>query len=354
MYVWEIAPVRIKTLKYFEYQNNYKVFRKVPLYMYGKIMGTGRCVPDKVVDNDYLSTIVDTSDEWISSRTGIRERRIATTESTVSMAAEAARNALLSAGIRVEEVDMILAATASPDNFIPGTACEVQAALGSEFCHAVCMDINAACSGFIYSLSVANAFIQSGQYRNILVIGVETLSKIVDWSDRSTCVLFGDGAGAVVIGASEHGLFRQLLHTNGSMGHVLSCHNRDNDNPVTRHENTNGYVQMDGQEVFKFAVKQVPECIRELLMQNNVEKDEIKYYLLHQANIKIIKSVARRLGQDMEKFPVNLEKYGNTSAASIPILLDECNRLGMLKKGDKLVLSGFGGGLTWGAVLLEW
>ncbi len=317
-------------------------------------MGTGRCVPDKVVDNDYLSTVMDTSDEWISSRTGIRERRIATTESTVSMAAGAAKNALLSAGIHAEDVDMILVATTSPDNFVPGTACEVQAALDSELCHAVCMDINAACSGFIYALSVANAFIQSGQYRNILVIGVETLSKIVDWGDRSTCVLFGDGAGAVVLGASEQGLFRQLLHTDGSMGHVLFCHNRDNDNLIVKKENTVSYVKMDGQEVFKFAVKRVPECISELLMQNNVEKDEIKYYLLHQANVKIIKSVAKRLGQDMEKFPVNLDKYGNTSAASIPILLDECNRFGMLKKGDKLVLSGFGGGLTWGAVLLEW
>ena len=339
--------------------------------MHGKIMGTGRCVPDKVVDNDYLSTVMDTSDEWISSRTGIRERRIATTESTVSMAAGAARNALLSAGMGIKDVDMILAATASPDNFVPGTACEVQAILNKEAeeairsnpercsdtyepCHTVCMDINAACSGFIYALSVANAFIQCGQYRNVLVIGVETLSKIVDWSDRSTCVLFGDGAGAAVIGASDNGIFRQLLHADGSMGHVLSCHCRDNNNPVVRNENKTGYVQMDGQEVFKFAVKRVPECISELLEQNHIEKKDIKYYLLHQANVKIIKSVAKRLGEEMEKFPVNLDKYGNTSAASIPILLDECNRSGMLKKGDKLVLSGFGGGLTWGAVLLEW
>ena len=265
---------------------------------------------------------------------------------------------------------MILVATASPDNFVPGTACEVQAILNKEAeevktdpenpsgtyeaCHAVCMDINAACSGFIYALSVANAFIQCGQYRNILVIGVETLSKIVDWSDRSTCVLFGDGAGAVVIGASEDGIFRHLLHTDGSMGHVLSCHCRDNNNPVVRNEVQTGYVQMDGQEVFKFAVKRVPECISELLEQNHIEKKDINYYLLHQANVKIIKSVAKRLGEEMEKFPVNLDKYGNTSAASIPILLDECNRSGMFKKGDKLVLSGFGGGLTWGAVLLEW
>lgn len=319
-------------------------------------MGTGSCVPDKVVDNNYLSTVMDTNDEWISSRTGIRERRIATTETTVSMAAEAARKAVQSAGMKTADMDMILVATTSPDNFVPGTACQVQTALNDETsqCRTICMDINAACSGFIYALSVANAFIQSGQYQNILVVGVETLSKIVDWSDRSTCVLFGDGAGAIVLGTSESGMYRQLLHTDGSMGHVLTCHNRENDNLVMKHKNTIGYVKMDGQEVFKFAVKRVPECINELLEQNHVEKEDVKYYILHQANIKIIKSVAKRLEQDMEKFPVNLERYGNTSAASIPILLDECNRSGMLQRGDKLVLSGFGGGLTWGAVLLEW
>lgn len=337
--------------------------------MFGKIIGTGSSVPNQIVDNDYLSTVMDTSDEWISSRTGIRERRIATVETTVSMAADAASKAIQSAGVLIGEIDMILVATTSPDNFVPGTACQVQAILNGklsddaqeesnpvtyEKCKAICMDINVACSGFIYALSVANAFIQSRLYRRILVIGVETLSKIVDWSDRSTSVLFGDGAGAVMLEASQNARFNQLLYSDGSMGHVLSCHNRGNDNLLVQKENLIDYIQMNGQEVFRFAVKKVPECINELLENNHVEKDDIQYYLLHQANIKIIKSVAKRLGQDLKKFPMNLERYGNTSAASIAILLDECNQKNMFKKGDKLVLSGFGGGLSWGAILLEW
>lgn len=318
-----------------------------------KIIGTGYCLPEYEADNDYLATLVDTSDEWIRERTGIRSRHLAREETTASMAAEAAKRALAGSGLPAEDVDLLIVATISGDMETPSVACRVQAELGAS--HAVAFDINAACSGFLYALHIADAFIKSGVYKNALLIGAETLSKLVDWSDRSTCVLFGDGAGAVVVQASEEaGLLGQSVGSNGGKWEVLSCVGRPNGNPLCQDTGAPGYMRMDGKEVFTFAVKTVPLCVEEALRNAGVEKDEVKYFLLHQANSRILQSVAKRVGQPMEKFPMNLDTCGNTSAASLPILLAQLDGGGKLHRGDKLVLSGFGAGLTWGACVLEW
>lgn len=318
-----------------------------------KIIGTGYCLPEYVADNDYLATLVDTSDEWIRERTGIRSRHLAKEETTTSMAAEAARKALENAGLSAEDIELLIVATISGDMETPSTACRVQAEIGAS--HAVAFDISAACSGFLYALHMADAFIKSGVYQNALLIGAETLSKLVDWTDRSTCVLFGDGAGAAVVQASEEaGVLGQSLGSNGSKWEVLSCMGRPNGNPLCQNTGGPGYMWMDGKEVFTFAVKTVPLCVEETLSRAGVEKDEVKYFLLHQANSRIIQSVAKRLKQPLEKFPMNLDTCGNTSAASIPILLAQMNQEGRLQRGDKLVLSGFGAGLTWGACVVEW
>jgi len=295
---------------------------------------------------------MDTSDEWISTRTGIRQRRLVKEETTAGMSIEAGRRALEAAGVTPKELDMIVVGTLTGDYLTPSTACEVQAALGAV--NAVAFDINAACSGFLFSLHTVNAYIHSGMCRTALVIGVETLSKIVDWSDRSTCVLFGDGAGAAVVRTDEKGLVAYDQGTDGEKGKYLSCLGRSNNNPLVHTEMALSYVKMDGQEVYKFAVTYVPNSIRKVLRETGLEPQEIKYYLLHQANLRIIQSVAKRLGVEEEKFPITLDRYGNISAASVPILLDEVNRKGLLSKGDKIIMSGFGGGLTWGTCLLEW
>lgn len=320
--------------------------------MTSKIIGTGSYVPARTVTNDELSTIVDTSDEWISSRTGIRERRIAEEEGTSSMAAQAAKRAIEDAGIKAEDVDIIILATSSPDNCFPSGACEVQAAVGAS--NAAAFDISAACSGFVFALSTAQAFIQAGIYRTGLVIGADCLSKLTDWNDRSTCVLFGDGAGAAVVQARETGVIGSIMCSDGVKGPVLSCVARTEGNFLNGKVPELGYMHMDGQEVFKFAVKKVPECISRILGQAGMEIGDVKYFVLHQANYRIFESIAKRLKQPMEKFPMNIGRYGNTSGASVPIMLDELNRGGKLQAGDKIILSGFGGGLTWGAVLLEW
>ncbi len=296
---------------------------------------------------------MDTSDEWIVDRTGIRTRRLAKEETTTSLALEAARGALKNAGMETEEVELLIVATITGDTETPSTACRVQAGLGAV--HAVAFDINAACSGFLYAVHIAEAFIRSGVYKNALLIGAETLSRIVDWTDRSTCVLFGDGAGAAVLQASEEGgVLAQSVGSNGEKWEVLSCGGRTNGNPLCQEEKSFGYLQMNGQEVFRFAVKTVPVCVEDTLRKAGVSADEVDYFILHQANQRIIQSVAKRLGQPEEKFPMNLSECGNTSAASLPILLAQLNEQGALKPGDKLVLSGFGAGLTWGACLLEW
>ena len=320
--------------------------------MTARIIGTGSALPNRVITNDDLAKIVDTSDEWISSRTGIRSRHISDAEETAAvLAARAGQKAIENSGIQKDEVEMILVATCSAEDYFPNLGCQVQNMLGME--HTVGMDLNAACSGFLFSLNTAFAYIKAGIYKTILVIGTETLSKIVNWKDRSTCVLFGDGAGACVIRAEETGVLDFVQHSDGSMGHVLTAKASSTETPV-QPETGADPIYMDGQAVFKFAVKKVQECIEEILERNHLDKEEVSCFILHQANKRIIQSVAKRLKLSEEKFPVNLEGHGNTSAASIPLLLDDLNREGRLHKGDKLILSGFGAGLTWGATLLEW
>ena len=282
-------------------------------------------------------------------------------ETTASMAAEAGRRALQDAGIGAEEVDLLIVGTITGDYVTPSTSCEVQEILGAV--NAVAFDINAACAGFMFALHTAHAYLQSGIYKTALVLGAETLSKIMDWKDRSTCVLFGDGAGAAVVRAFEKGQAEDKAAggilafeqgSDGRKGKVLSCLGRRNNNPLIENPFIPSYVSMNGQEVYKFAVNTVPASIQKVLELAGLETGDIKYFVLHQANIRILQAVAKRLKADMEKFPVSLDHCGNISAASVPILLDEMNRKGMLEKGDKIVMSGFGGGLTWASAVLEW
>ncbi len=321
--------------------------------MNAHIIGTGSFLPEKIVTNFDLAERVETNDEWIVSRTGIRQRHIAVEESTAEMAAEAARRALSDADMGAEELEMILLATVSPDHIVPSAACEVQAMLGAK--NAVAIELNAACSGFVFALNTAQAYVRAGIYTKILVIGVETLSKLVDWSDRSTCILFGDGAGAAVVtAAQEAGILDFIQFSDGEKGEALLCDAKPLCNLFTSREQGQKFVKMDGQEVFKFAVRRVSESIDQLFARNHLEAGQIDCYILHQANARIIQSVARHLKEDIAKFPMNVERCGNTSGASVPILLDELNRAGRLKQGDKVIMSGFGGGLTWGSIYMIW
>lgn len=317
-----------------------------------RIIGTGSYLPETVVTNDFLATIMDTSDEWIRTRTGIRERRLVKEETTTSMCVEAAKRALEDAEMEPEELELILVATITGDYLTPSTACEVQSFIGAN--HAVAFDLNAACSGFLFALHTAHAYLQAGIYKNALILGAETLSKIMDWTDRSTCVLFGDGAGAAVVRREDTGMLAFEQVSDGANGMVLNCRARGNNNPLLANPKPLDYVSMDGQAVYKFAVITVPRSIQKVLGEAKLKPEDVKYYVLHQANIRIIQSVAKRLKITEEKFPISLDHCGNISAASVPILLDEMNRKGMLLRGDKIVLSGFGGGLTWGTALLEW
>lgn len=325
--------------------------------MVGVIRGTGSCVPQRVLDNNDLAEFMDTNDEWIRERTGIARRHVVEGETTVSMAAEAAGRALENAGITASEIDLILVSTLSSNVVTPSTACEVQRIIGAD--NAVCFDLNAACTGFLFALNTAQAYIHAGMARNVLLIGAESLSKLVDWSDRGTAILFGDGAGAAVITGQEGELPRMVMHSDGKKGEVLTCDSKFPGDNVLQTENPSTdpkkyYIQMNGQEVFKFAVRQVPHCIGELLEQCGRTPEDIDYYILHQANQRIVEGIAKRLKTDISRFPINLMEYGNTSSASIPILLDELNRKGALKKGMRLVLAGFGAGLSWGATYVEW
>lgn len=318
--------------------------------MTGVICGTGACVPERILDNSEIAEFVDTSDQWIRERTGVEQRRIAREETTVSMAAEAGRQAVEEAGISPEDIDMIITATATPDQIFPCTACEVQKELGAV--RAVCFDMNAACSGFLFAYQTAQAYIASGICRNILITGSERLSGIVDWKDRGTCILFGDGAGAALIRAKEGKQYLPFACSDGTGGSALTCPGyagkQDGDQKVISH------ISMDGREVFQFAVRRVPEAVREVLKKNDLKTEDIDWFVLHQANQRIVEAAAKRLKTEIKKFPMNLQKYGNTSSASIPILLNELNRSGKLKKGQKLILAGFGAGLSWGASVLEW
>lgn len=317
-----------------------------------RIIGTGSCLPETIVTNDDLSKIMDTSDEWISSRTGIRERRLAKEETTASMSIKAARRALEDAKVSAQDIDLIIVGTITGDYVTPSTACEVQAALGAD--KAVAFDVNAACSGFMFALHTADAYFKAGIYKTALILGAETLSKIMDWNDRSTCVLFGDGAGAAVLRAEETGLLAYDQGSDGAKGMVLACKNRLNNNPLVQNSMDLQYTYMDGQEVYKFAVTTVPASINKVLNEAGLSVEDIDYFALHQANIRIIQSVSKRLKVSEDKFPISLDHCGNISAASVPILLDEINKKGMLKPGMKIVLSGFGAGLTWGSAVIEW
>lgn len=317
-----------------------------------RIIGTGSYAPDTIVTNQDLTEFLDTSDEWIRDRTGIGQRHVSSELGTAGLATKAALGALEDAGIPAEELDIIILATSSNDKSFPGGASDIQAELGAV--NAVAFDITAACSGFIFALHIVHGFFKSGIYKTGLVIGAETLSKVVDWTDRGTCVLFGDGAGAAVVRAEDQGLLHMVMGTDGTKGWTLECQARSLGNCLTKKVPEMGFMKMDGQEVFKFAVKKVPAIVKQVLEEHGTSQEEIKFFILHQANVRIIESVSRRLKIPMEKIPMNISQYGNTSAASIPILLDELNRAGKLEKGDKLVLAGFGAGLTWGATLLEW
>ncbi|MDE7187668.1 MAG: ketoacyl-ACP synthase III [Lachnospiraceae bacterium] len=318
-----------------------------------RIIGTGSCLPATIVTNDDLAKIMDTSDEWISTRTGIRERHLVKEETTTSMSAEAARRAMENAGVTAEEIDLLIVGTLSADCVTPACACEVQAQIGAV--NAVAFDINAACAGFMFALNIANAYLQTGIYKTGLIIGAETLSKIMDWNDRSTCVLFGDGAGAAVVRAEEQaGLLAFDQGSDGVKGKVLACRNRSNNNPLMETSKELEYVHMDGQEVYKFAVTAVPHSLQKTIQAAGLTVEDIDYFALHQANIRILQSVAKRLKVSEDKFPISLDHCGNISAASVPILLDEMNRKGMLKPGMKIAMSGFGGGLTWASAVVEW
>ena len=320
--------------------------------MPARIIGTGSALPALLVSNRELEKTVDTTDEWIRSRTGIESRHIAVEETTTSMAIEAAKKALQDAKASPEELDLIIVGTISPDHYFPSTACEIQNALGAV--NATAFDISAACAGFLFGLGIVDAYMKADTVRTALVVGAETLSKMMDWNDRSTCVLFGDGAGAAVVRSDESGIMSMVQGSDGARGNALTCEDRRVNNPYKKNDTSLDYTKMNGQEVYKFAVKTVPKSIEEALLKADVKADDVKYFLLHQANLRIIEAVAKRLGQSIEKFPTNLQECGNISAGSVPVLLDHVNREGMLQKGDTIVLAGFGAGLTWGATVLIW
>lgn len=321
-----------------------------------KIIGTGSALPTKKLENEELTKLVDTSDEWIRERTGIGARHISTGETVADLAADACRKALENAGREASEVELLLVATCSPETEIPCTACQVQKMLGAG--NAVAFDLNAACSGFLFALNTVYAYLTAGIYRNALIAGTEVLSKIIDWTDRGTCILFGDGAGAVYLEKCETGGQNGILgfaqHSDGRRGPVLSCVGRQSGNPYFRQEPLYPYVRMDGREVFAFAVRQVPEAIREAVGKAGIGVEDVDLFVLHQANRRILEGIAKRLSVDMERFPMNLDRVGNTSSAAIPLLLDELRHNGRIVPGMTLVLSGFGAGLTYGACVLRW
>jgi 3-oxoacyl-[acyl-carrier-protein] synthase-3 len=320
--------------------------------IYSRIAGTGSYLPEKVVTNADLEKLVDTSDEWIASRTGIRERRMAAEgETTGDLAFYAATHALEAAGTKASELDLIVLGTTTPDIIFPSTACLLQHRLGANGCAA--FDVNAACSGFMYALGIADQFIRTGQVKKALVVGAETLTRMIDWSDRSTCVLFGDGAGAVVLEASaEPGILTTKLHADGAYKHLLynpvgvSAGFRDEPNHGVR-------VIMGGSEVFKVAVRTLDRIVGETLEAAGMQEKDVDWLIPHQANLRILESTAKRLGLPPEKLIVTVDVHGNTSAASVPLALDLAMRDGRIKAGHKVMLQGVGGGFTWGAAMVQ-
>ena len=314
------------------------------------ILGTGRGVPRQRVTNDDLAQIVETSDEWISTRTGIRERRVMTGETITQLAVEAARNALEQSGTRAEDLDLIICTTIRGDYITPAQACVIQEELGAD-CPA--FDLNAACSGFVYALDVAAGYFARGTVKRVLVVSMEAMSQLLDWQDRSTCVLFGDGAGAVVLGEGEDLLSIRL--TAKGNHEVLSIPHIHGQSPfMEQKEGMPVRLTMLGQEVYKFAVSSICRGIKKCLAQAQLAPEQVDHVLLHQANMRIIEAAQKRLGIPVERYHNNIDRYGNTSSASVPILLDEVNREGLLKKGDTVVLCAFGGGLTTGTALMRW
>lgn len=311
-------------------------------------------VPEKVVTNDDLSNIVETNDEWIATRTGIRRRHLSTGENTSEFCIEVGKKLLSKTNTNPEDIDLIIVATITSDYSTPSTACLVQWALGCV--NAWAFDLSAACSGFVYALSVADKFVKSGQYKKVLVFGAETLSKIVDWTDRATCVLFGDGAGGALVEPSEDsGVIDEDMHSKGEDGLKLTGGERKVRNMVCNPEEENkNYLEMDGRAIFNFATKTVPKSVSILLERNNLTVDDIKYIVPHQANSRIIEVVAKKLKTTMDKFFIDVDEFGNTSAASIPIALGHMDSKGLLQKGDYIIITGFGGGLTWGSTLIKW
>lgn len=322
--------------------------------IYSRIAGTGSYLPEKVLTNDDLSKFVDTSDEWIRSRTGIRERHVAAEgQTTGDLGVEAALRALEAAGVEAGDLDLIVVGTTTPDLVFPSTACLIQARLGALGCTA--FDVNAACSGFIYALSVADKFIRSGDVRTALVIGSETLTRMVDWTERTTCVLFGDGAGAVVLKADrETGILGTHLHADGSKKELLW-------NPVgvsvgfrADEPNVGVRINMSGNDVFKYAVKALDGVVDETLAAHGLGKHDLDWLIPHQANLRIIEATAKRLDMPMEQVVVTVDKHGNTSSGSVPLALDTAVRDGRVQRGQLLLLEAFGGGFTWGSALLRY
>ncbi len=322
-----------------------------------KIIGTGSYLPKKVLTNFDLEKMVDTSDEWIRERTGIRERRIADKQEAASdLALMASKEALKAAGIKPKELDLILVATVSPDMILPSTACILQHKLGIKNIPA--FDINAACSGFIYALSVADSFIRSGVYSRVLVVGAEVLSRITDWKDRTTCVLLGDGAGAVVLEKTKgkRGILSVNIYADGSMWDLLHVPAGGSRMPATKEtvQKRLHFIKMRGNETFKVAVRTLERLVVDTLKENGVKPDELSLLIPHQANHRIIAATAKRLGLGLDRVMLTLDRHGNTSAASIPLALDEAVRTGRIKEGDYILLEAFGGGLTWGSALIKW
>lgn len=321
---------------------------------HAKISQVAHYLPKKIVTNDDLAQRMETSDEWIRSRTGIGQRHIVTGETTSDLASQVARKLLEKSQLDASEIDFIIVATITPDASMPSTAAMVQAAIGAK--KAFAYDLVAACSGFVFALSTAEKLLASGVYKRGLVIGAETLSRSVDWSDRSTAVLFGDGAGGVLLEACEQPTFlAEILRTDGSRGASLTAGIDQKETPFSTQSRQQPFIQMEGRAIFEFATRDVTATMADLLEQADMTVDCVDYFLLHQANIRILDKMARKLGVAREKFPANMDKYGNTSAASLPILLSECVESGMLRlDGSQIVLmAGFGGGLTWGTLLLQ-
>ncbi len=329
----------------------------VPTGLKAGIAGVGVCLPDRVLTNDELATMVDTSDAWIRERVGVRERRIADAAQAASdLGAVAAARAIGHAGVAAEEVDLVIVATATPDTLFPATACIIQDKLRLK--NAAAFDLAAGCSGFVYALAAGSRFVESGLYRTVLVVGAEVLSKVTDWSDRETCILLADGAGAVVLrpAAPGYGILAVKLGADGSGGRYLRRPAGGSRLPHTLKTLAAKLdkLQMDGQEVFRFAIKALPEATLQALAAAGLGKEDVALVIPHQANRRIIEAAARRLELPMEKFMINLDRYGNTSSASVPIALHEALESGRLQDGDIVALTAFGAGLTWGSAILRW